>query len=71
MALHEHADIERDFEALAELFHPLRFALAAAIGEQDEGYALLLEVRKCFVGARKGVGAAKEDAVDTEEALDV
>lgn len=42
--MHEHADIEEDFEALAELFRPLCFALAAAIGEQDKGYALLLEV---------------------------
>lgn len=44
MTLHEHADVKRNFEALTELFHPLRLALAAAIGEEDEWDILLLEV---------------------------
>ena len=46
----------------------LRYAVAlvgsTAIGEKDEGDAEALEGGESTFGARKGVGGAKEDAVD-------
>ena len=38
---------------------------AAAIGEENEGYAVVLEVGEGLVGAGEGIGASNEDAVDT------
>lgn len=64
VALNEHGRVERDLQLLAQLGHSFRFVFAAAIGEQDEGDALALEVREGLVGARERVGAAKEDAID-------
>ena len=43
MGLDEHADIEVDAELLGEVVDPLRLALAAAIGEEDEGDVGCLE----------------------------
>jgi len=58
MALYEHAHVQRDLELLAQLLHPFRLMLPAAIGEEDEGYTLCLEIGQCFVCARKRIGAA-------------
>lgn len=65
MALHEHARVERDAEELAEITDALGLVLAAAIGEEDEGDAVGLEVGQSFGGVRQGSGGAEEDAVDT------
>jgi len=40
--LDEHGRVQRKLEFVRELGHALFFALAAAIGEQDEGDAVLL-----------------------------
>ena len=65
MGLYEHADVEGNFEMVADLLHSLLLAFAAAIGEEDEWYALFLEIAEGFASAGKGIGAAKEDAIDT------
>ena len=44
MGLYEHGGIEGYFEELAELLYAFLFRLAAAIGEEDEGNAVGLEV---------------------------
>ena len=64
VALHEHACVERHVEEAAELVHALGFVFAAAIGEEDEGDVVGLEVGEGGVGAREGGGGAEEDAVD-------
>lgn len=66
VALDEHACGEGDVELGAQVGDALVLVLAAAIGEQDEGDAVLLEVGERLVGAREGVGAADEDAIDAE-----
>lgn len=63
--MHEHADVEGDFETIADFLDSLRFGFTAAIREEDEGNAMLLEIGEGFAGARKGIGAAEEDAIDT------
>ena len=65
MGLYEHADVEGHLEILADFLDSLRLAFTAAIGEKDEGNALFLEIAESFAGARKGIGAAEEDAIDT------
>lgn len=52
MALHEHARVERDAEELAEITDALGLVLAAAIGEEDKGDAVGLEVGQGFGGVR-------------------
>lgn len=65
MALHKHACIEGDGEEVAEIADALGLVLAAAIGEEDEGDAVSLEVGEGFGGVGKGSGGAEEDAVNT------
>lgn len=43
----------------------------AAIGEENEGDTLGLEVGKGFVRARERVGAAGEDAIDVESECEI
>ena len=71
MALDEHAHIEGHFEVIANFLDSLRFGFTTAIGEEDEGNAMLLEIAKGFAGAGKGIGAAEEDAIDTGNRLDL
>ena len=65
MALHKHVDVERDFQYITELIHTALFKLAPAIGKEDEGDAVGLEVGEGFSGARERFGAAEKDAIDT------
>lgn len=44
MALHEHAGVDLDIQLAAQVGHALRLMLAAAIGKEDEGYALGLQI---------------------------
>ena len=71
MALYEHAHIEGNFQAIADLLDSFYFGFTAAIREEDEGNVMLLEIGEGFVGAGKGIGAAEEDAIDTGDSLDV
>ena len=71
MALYEHADVKGHFEAIADFLDSLRFGFTAAIREEDEGNAMLLEIAEGFAGAGKGTGAAEEDAIDTKDSLDL
>lgn len=66
VALHEHVGINGDTELVAQLDHPIRLMLASAICEEDEGDTLRLQVRQGFVGARQGIRASYEHAVDTD-----
>ncbi|KAK4693620.1 hypothetical protein P7C71_g3822, partial [Lecanoromycetidae sp. Uapishka_2] len=67
MALYKHACVERDVETLAEISDSFGFAFAAAVGEEDEGYALLLEEFESLVGAGEGIGGSEKDAIDAVE----
>ena len=69
--MYEHADVEGHFEMATDFLDSLRLAFTAAIGEEDEGNALFLEIAKGFAGAGKGIGAAEEDAIDTADLLDL
>ncbi len=71
MALYEHADVEGYFEIVTDFLDPLRFAFTTAIGEENEGNSLFLEIAKRFAGAGKGIGATKEDAIDTGDLLNL
>ena len=71
MALYEHADVEGHLEIVADFLDSLRFAFTAAICEEDERNALFLEIAEGFAGAGKGIGAAKEDTIDTGDWLDL
>ena len=71
MALYEHADVQGHFEMVGDFLDSLSLALPAAIGEEDEGNALFLEIAEGFASTGKGIGAAEEDAIDTGELLDL
>lgn len=58
VALHEEVGVEGDAEAGAELGDAVGFVLAAAVGKEDEGDAVGLEVLEGFAGAGEGLGAA-------------
>ena len=58
MALDEHADVEGNLETFAEFLNAVGFAFAAAIGEKNEGDAVVLEVAESLVGAWKRFRAA-------------
>lgn len=64
MRLYEHGCIQRYFEELAQLLYALLFRFPAAIGKEDEGDAVGLEIREGAVGAGKGFRGAKENTVD-------
>ena len=66
VALHEEARVEGDAEAVGQLRDAGGLGLAAAVGEQDEGDALRLEVLQGARGAGEGLGAAEEDTVDAK-----
>ena len=70
MALDEHAHVEGNFQAIADLLDSLHFGFTAAIREEDEGNVMLLEIGEGFACAREGIGAAEEDAIDTRDSLD-
>jgi hypothetical protein len=55
VALYEHTGVERYTQLLAEVRHPLRLVFTAAICEEDERYALRLEIGQGIVGARQSV----------------
>jgi hypothetical protein len=59
VALHEEVGVEGDAEAGAELGDALGFVLAAAVGEEEEGDVVRLEVVEGFAGAWEGLGAAE------------
>ena len=65
MGLYEHGGVEGYFEELAELLYAFPFRLAAAIGEEDEGNVVGLEVGEGAVGAGEWFGGAEKDTVDT------
>ena len=44
MALHKHASVERDAQLAAQVSHPLRLVLTAAIGKEDEWDTLCLQI---------------------------
>ena len=54
MALHEHARVERDFEEATKIAHAFGLVLAAAIGEEDEGDMVALEVGEGFGSVGEG-----------------
>ena len=62
--LHEHGCVEGHIEELAKLLHSFLFRLAAAIGEENEGDAMGLEIGEGAMSTREGFRRAKEDAVD-------
>nr|POE90067.1 hypothetical protein CFP56_20534 [Quercus suber] len=66
VGLDEHVHVQRDVEFLREMCHALLLRDPAAIGEEDEGDAFLLQVREGFLGAREGRRGAHEDAVDVK-----
>ena len=65
MGLYEHGGIEGHFEELAELLYAFLFRLASAIGEEDEGNAVGLEIGEGAVGTGKWFGGAEENTVNT------
>lgn len=64
MRLYERGCIEGYFEELAQLLYTLPFRFPAAIGDEDEGDAVALEIREGAVGAEKRFRIAKEDTID-------
>ena len=54
---------------VANFLDSLSLAFTAAIGQEDEGNALFLEIAEGLAGAGKRVGAAEEDAIDTGDWL--
>ena len=69
--MYEHAHIEGDFQAIAGFLDSLRFGFTAAIREENEGNAVLLEIAEGFAGTGERIGAAEEDAIDTADLLDL
>jgi hypothetical protein len=65
--LHEHALVHGDLQLVGDFGDALFFGLAAAVGEEDEGYALFLEVGEGLAGGGDGGGGAEEDAIDAGE----
>lgn len=65
MRLHEHGCVEGHFEELAKLLYAFLLCLTAAIGEEDKGDAVGLEMGEGAVSAREGFRGAEEDTVDT------
>jgi hypothetical protein len=65
--LHEHALVHGDLQLVGDFGDALFFGLAAAIGEEDEGYALFLEVGEGLAGGGDRRGGAEEDAIDAGE----
>ena len=57
VALHEEAGVQRDAEAVRELGDAVGFGFAAAVGEQEEGDAVGLEVLEGALGAGKPADA--------------
>lgn len=55
MALYKEARVQWHSETLAEFRHSVGFMLAAAIGEEDEGDIVGLEIAEGFLGAREGL----------------
>lgn len=66
MTLHEHTGVDRHVQLAAQVGHSLRLMLAAAIGKEDEGNALRLEVGESLMGARQWIRAPKQHSVDTD-----
>lgn len=64
MRLHEHGCIEGHLEELAKLLHAFLLRLATAIGEENKGDAVLLEIGEGAVSAGERFRGAKEDAVN-------
>lgn len=64
MRLHEYGCVEGQLEELAKLLHAFLFRLAAAIGKENEGDAMGLEIGEGAMSARERFRGAKEDAVD-------
>jgi len=64
VALHQHAHVQTYTELLRQVVHALLLGLAAAIGEEEEGDALLLKVGERFMGAWKGIGGTDEDTIN-------
>jgi hypothetical protein len=62
--LHEEGGSEGDGEAVAELGDTVGFVLAAAVGEENEGDIVRLEVGEGTVGTGEGLRASEEHAVD-------
>jgi len=58
---------EGDIESILQVGDAFGFGFAAAVGEEDEGDSLGLEVAEGFCGAGEGGGGAEEDSVDAEE----
>ena len=58
MALDQEACIEEDAETIAQLGDAGFFVFAAAVGQEDEGDFMGLEVGEGFTGSREGLGAA-------------
>jgi hypothetical protein len=52
-----------------EICHALCFALAAAIGQEDEWDALVLEIAKGFGCAGYGRGGSQQDTVDAVDRI--
>jgi hypothetical protein len=65
--LHEHALVHGDLQLFGDFGDALFFRLAAAIGEEDEWYALFLEVGEGLAGGGDGRGGAEKDAVNAGE----
>ena len=55
VALYEHTGVEGYTQLLAQIGDPLRLVFAATIREEDEGYALRLEVGQGIMGARQSI----------------
>ena len=58
MALDQEAYVKVDAETIAQLGRAGFFVFAAAVGQEDEGDFVGLEVGEGFTGSREGLGTA-------------
>ena len=58
MALYKEVRVQWHIKALTELRDTIGFMLAAAVGEEDEGDVVGLEITEGFLSARERLGAA-------------
>jgi hypothetical protein len=65
MALYEYARIDGYVQFAAKFGHTLRLTLSTAVGKENEGDSLRLEICKGLVSARKRIRAPQEHSINT------
>ena len=66
MALYEETCVQWHSKTLAELRDTVGFMLAAAVGEEDEGDVVRLEIAEGFLSAWERFRAPDQDAIDAK-----